>query len=65
MIELDWDLKECLKYNPQDGVTKDNITKILAVHDGKNDEEEWVWILELNNGKYAFLKGGCDYSGWD
>lgn len=64
----DSDLQTCLEYNPQDFVFED-IKDVLAVIEGANDEANWHWILELKKefegGTFAYLEGGCDYTGWD
>lgn len=62
---IDYDLDACLEYNPQDGFAVTDIARVLAVWEGENDGDDWRWILLLNDGRYAFLQGGCDYTGWD
>lgn len=64
LLGIDDDLYECLHYNPQT-FDIDNIKQVLAVHEGKNDGDDWRWVVALKNGKFAFLQGGCDYTGWD
>lgn len=73
MIEgLDYDLQACLEYNPQAGYTVEEIAKVCAVIEGERDEASWHWILLLNDapgrdvsGRYVYLTGSCDYTGWD
>lgn len=70
MLEINWetyDLKACLKYNPQDGWEIDDVADILAVVEGENDEGHWHWLLRLKEPplRYVYLVGGCDYTGWD
>lgn len=62
---IDWDLSACLENNPQNGFTVNDIEKVLAVFEGENDERDWRWVFQLKNGKFIFLQGGCDYTGWD
>lgn len=64
-MEMDYDLTACLEYNPQEGYTVDDIAEVLAVWEGQNDGDFWRWILRLNDGRFVFLDGGCDYTGWD
>lgn len=64
-MELDYDLDACLRYNPQDGITPDTIAAVLAVWEGENDGDDWRWVIRLNDGRFAFIQGGCDYTGWD
>lgn len=61
---IDYDLVSCLKYNPQDFSLLD-IERVLAVWEGENDGEDWRWVLRLHDGRFVFLQGGCDYTGWD
>ena len=51
----------------EDRALEDNeiIVKVLAEIEGENDGASWHWIVEFNNGKYAYITGGCDYTGWD
>ena len=62
--QLDYDLYFCLEYNPQ-SFTESDIANVLAVHEGKNDGENWVWVLGMKDGRFAYLEGSCDYTGWD
>lgn len=64
-IGIDYDLSACLEYNPQDGFTVEDIAEVLAVWEGENDGDDWRWILRLNDNRFVFLRGGCDYTGWD
>lgn len=61
---LDYDLCACLEYNPQ-SFTAEDIAHVLAVWEGENDGDDWRWVIALNDGRFAFLQGGCDYTGWD
>jgi hypothetical protein len=62
---IDWDLHYCLENNPQPGFKLKDVEKVLAVIEGEHDGPAWHWILELTNGKFAYLIGWCDYTGWD
>ena len=62
---IDYNLWECLEYNAQKDFIILDIKKVLAVKEGERDQEDWHWILQLNNEKFVYLNGGCDYSGWD
>ena len=56
---IDYDLDACLEYNPQDEFVLDDIEKVIAVHEGERDKEDWRWVLRLKKrtpvGKYVFL----------
>lgn len=40
------------------------IMELLATIDGANDGPDWHWLALLDNGLFAYLCGGCDYTGW-
>lgn len=61
---IDYDLIACLDNNPQP-FNENDIETVLAVYEGERDEEDWRWVLQLKDGRYVFLQGGCDYTGWD
>lgn len=63
MSDLDT-LEYCLAYCPQ-SFTIDAVAQVLAVWEGEPEEDDWRWILELKNGRYAYMQGGSAYSGWD
>lgn len=70
-LGVDYDLSACLENNPQSFDILD-IEKVLAVWEGENDGEDWRWVIKVtpecakkNGGRYVFLQGGCDYTGWD
>lgn len=62
---VDYDLVACLEYNPQTGFSVNDVAKVIAVHEGENDGPDWHWILRLNDDRFIYLSGGCDYTGWD
>lgn len=39
--------------------------KVVLELTGQNDGAEWHWIILLESGTYAYVTGGCDYTGWD
>lgn len=61
----DGDLQSAFEYNPQTGLSLVDIHNMLAAVFGENDGAEWHWIAELKDGKFAYIVGGCDYTGWD
>jgi hypothetical protein len=60
----DYDLCACMKHNALPFAYTD-IESILAVWQGENDGDDWRWVVRLKDGRYAFIQGGCDYTGWD
>jgi uncharacterized protein (TIGR02996 family) len=42
-----------------------DINKIVYCLDGERDEGEWHGIFEMNDGRWLFATGSCDFTGWD
>jgi len=57
----DYDFRECLKYAP---FNKEDVKDILAMVAGGADGDAWHYIVELKNGKFGYITGWCDYTGW-
>lgn len=47
------------------GFTREDVDTILAMVLGVPDEESWVGVFKLKDGRFASLEAGCDYTGWD
>lgn len=43
----------------------DDIVDVVASIHGEADEEDWLALVELEDGRFAFVSAGCAYSGWD
>lgn len=46
-------------------VLRKNVTEVLASVNGENDQDSWICIVKLSDGRFACLEGSCDYTGWD
>jgi hypothetical protein len=44
---------------------REDVVAIHAIDDGANDGDEWIGVFELADGRFACLRAGCDYTGWD
>lgn len=42
-----------------------DVAEIIAAVNGENDEDEWVGVFLLKDGRYLVASGSCDYTGWD
>lgn len=63
--ELD-ELAEALEFNTiEDELQFHNIAALIAIHEGRKDEEDWHWVVTLKDGRFAYFTGGCDFTGWD
>jgi len=57
----DYDLEECLGCA---GVEKELVANVLAEVPGEADGPNWHAIVKMVDGKFGYLTGWCDYSGW-
>lgn len=64
MRKPDYDLRQALEYNPQEGFTVADIQDVIAEVPGENDGSSWYWVVKLGPRKYALIRGDCDYTGW-
>lgn len=46
------------------GFTFDDVAEVIAADEGENDGADWIAVLRLHDGRFAFLSAGCDYTGW-
>jgi len=63
-MNVDYDFCACLEYNAQPFNLLD-VERALAVIEGEHDGPDWHWIVVLRDGRFVYLTGGCDYTGWD
>lgn len=42
-----------------------DVAQIIAAVNGENDEDDWLGLFLLKDGRYLVASGGCDYTGWD
>ena len=61
MRKPDSDLQECLRICE---IKLKNVVDVLAEVPGEADESCWHAVIKLANGKYGYLTGWCDYTGW-
>ena len=43
------------------------VVSVIAADEGENDGPDWIAVVEWSGpeGKYAVMRAGCDYTGWD
>jgi len=46
-------------------VLVENIVEVIQAIEGENDGADWIAVVRLKDGRYAFVQAGCDYTGWD
>lgn len=59
-----YDLDYCIGCTQSD-ITVPEIERVWAFVEGEHDQNDWCWVLELKDGTFGMLRGGCDYTGWD
>ena len=59
--EITYDLKAACEHN---GIESADIAGIELEITGQNDEADWHWIVRTAAG-FAYITGGCDYTGWN
>ena len=37
---------------------------LMAESEGMNDQDDWLALFELRDGRFGFVWAGCDYTGW-
>lgn len=42
-----------------------DVKRVIAAAEGENDGPNWIALMELWDGRFAYLEGGCDYTGFD
>lgn len=57
---FNWDRDEEDKPHPVD-----QVDLVFASSEGERDEEDWLAVLRLIDGRWCVLRAGCDYTGWD
>jgi len=43
----------------------EDVAEVIAADPGENDGANWVCVLRLVDGRFAYIEAGCDYTGWD
>lgn len=50
---------------PDPGNFPHNIVEYYWIHEGCNEEEDWMCLCRLDNGNFAFYRAGCGYTGFE
>lgn len=58
----DSDLEYCFQHNCS--LEPKDILTVLAQVPGEADGFSWHWVIEMKDGKFFYVTGCCDYSGW-
>lgn len=60
LTEYDW--SEAMNYAR---FSADDIADVVAAEEGENEGEYWLLVARLNDGRFGYVRAGCDYTGWD
>ncbi len=44
---------------------RSDVARIVAISTGEKDELDWIGVFQLNDGRFGFVRAGCDFTGWD
>lgn len=47
------------------GINPEDVYEIVHSRLGYNDDYNWLYVVELNTGRFAYVSSWCDYTGWD
>lgn len=64
---IDSDLAYCdqaINLDNRGGFRIEDVAYVLAEITGENDGPDWHWIIAMKDHTYAYVTGGCDYTGW-
>lgn len=42
-----------------------DIDKLISSIEGERDNQDWVCVVKMKDGRFASVRAGCDYTGWD
>ncbi len=62
---IDSDLSYNAEYNDLAPFRLEDVAYVLAALMGENDGPDFHWIVAMKDHTYAYVSGGCDYTGWD
>lgn len=56
---------EAVDGTPCDPCPRADVAEIIAAVNGENDEDEWVGVFRMKDGRFLSAVAACDYTGWD
>lgn len=63
---IDYDLSACCEHNDVGGGFRlEDVAYVLAALMGEREGPSYHWIVAMKDHTYAYITGGCDYTGWD
>lgn len=62
---IDYDLSAACDHNDASPFRLEDVAYVLAYIQGENDGPAYHWIVAMKDHTYAYVTGGCDYTGWD
>lgn len=46
------------------GGNLNRVQEVIASDEGANDGPDWIAIVRMDDGQFAKVFAGCDYTGW-
>ena len=43
----------------------EDVEEVFHASEGWNDEEHWIAVVRLKDGRFVAMNAWCDYTGWD
>ena len=62
---IDYDLSANVEFNGLAPFRLEDVAYVLAALMGENDSPDYHWVIAMKDHTYAYVTGGCDYTGWD
>lgn len=62
---IDVDLSSACEFNDVAPFRLQDVAYVLAALMGENDGPSFHWVVAMKDHTYAYVSGGCDYTGWD
>lgn len=62
---IDSDLSYAVEYNDVAPFRLQDVAYVLAALMGERDGPNYHWVIAMKDHTYAYVEGGCDYTGWD
>lgn len=56
---------ETVDGTPCDPCPRSEVAEIIAAVNGEHDEDDWVGVFRMKDGRFLLAVAGCDYTGWD
>lgn len=63
--DYDWQQAVSEDVIEANAISMDRVSEVLGYSNGENDGRDWIAVFRFDDGQFAFLAAGRDYTGWD